>query len=175
MPQPSGVRDEGRPLAIGVQAQVANHRKRRESKAQVVSVTEKAPCNKITQGSGENQGRRTPVNHRTIVVNLLTSKLEMDVTPGQVWRQPVYWPDGVRRRGGVILVRALALNCGNLRWRWQGKGTSVKSEAESTEAPSRGGAIRSSEEAVVMMVERRDCVILSNRRVNCASRRSFSE
>ena len=42
MPQQSGVRDEGRPLATGVQAQVANHRKRLESKAQVVSVTEKA-------------------------------------------------------------------------------------------------------------------------------------
>ena len=42
VPQQSGVRDEGRPLATGVQAQVANHRKRRESKAQVVSVTEKA-------------------------------------------------------------------------------------------------------------------------------------
>jgi len=38
----SGVRDEGRPLAIGVQAQVANHRKRLGSKALVVSVTEKA-------------------------------------------------------------------------------------------------------------------------------------
>jgi hypothetical protein len=39
----SGVRDEGRPLAAGLQEQVANHRKRRGSKARVVSVTEKAP------------------------------------------------------------------------------------------------------------------------------------
>ena len=38
----SGVRDGGRPSAIGVQARVANHRKRLESKAPVVSVTEKA-------------------------------------------------------------------------------------------------------------------------------------
>ena len=51
-------------LAFGVQAQVANHRKRCEPKAQVVSDTEKAPCNKITQVSGESQGRRTPVNRR---------------------------------------------------------------------------------------------------------------
>lgn len=43
VPQQSGVRDEGRPLAIGLQEQVANRRKRRESKAHVVSVTEKAP------------------------------------------------------------------------------------------------------------------------------------
>ena len=37
----SGVGDEGRPLATGLQEQVANHRKRLESKVQVVSVTEK--------------------------------------------------------------------------------------------------------------------------------------
>ena len=37
----SGVGDEGRPLAIGLQEQVANHRKRLGSKALVVSVTEK--------------------------------------------------------------------------------------------------------------------------------------
>ena len=42
VPQPSGVRDEGRPLAIGLQEQVANHRKRLWTKAMVVSVTEKA-------------------------------------------------------------------------------------------------------------------------------------
>ena len=37
----SGIRDEGRSLAIGLQEQVANHRKRLWSKALVVSVTEK--------------------------------------------------------------------------------------------------------------------------------------
>jgi hypothetical protein len=37
------VRDGGGPPATGLQEQVANHRKRRGSKAQVVSVTEKAP------------------------------------------------------------------------------------------------------------------------------------
>ena len=38
----SGVRDGGRSPAIGLQERVANHRKRRWSKAGVVSVTEKA-------------------------------------------------------------------------------------------------------------------------------------
>lgn len=169
MPQRSCVRDEGRPLAIGLQEQVANHRKRLGSKAPVVSVTEKAPF----KVSGMNQGRRTQVNHRTSVVsNTLTSKLELDVTPGKVWREPVYWSGGVRRRGGVILIRALVWNCGNLRWRCQGKGTSVKNEAESTEASSRDGAIRSSNEGSVMELERRDCIIRSLELVNCASRRS---
>ena len=39
----SGLGDEGRPLAIGLQEQVANPRKRREPKASVVSVAEKVP------------------------------------------------------------------------------------------------------------------------------------
>ena len=39
----SGVGDEGRPLAIGLQEQIANHRKRLGSKAPVVSVAEKVP------------------------------------------------------------------------------------------------------------------------------------
>jgi len=43
VPQLSGVRDEGRPLATSLQERVANHRKRRKSKAYVVSVTEKVP------------------------------------------------------------------------------------------------------------------------------------
>lgn len=43
VPQESGVGDEGRPLAIGLQEQIANHRKRLGSKAPVVSVAEKVP------------------------------------------------------------------------------------------------------------------------------------
>jgi len=165
------VRDGGRPPAIGVQAQVANHRKRLGSKALVVSVTEKA-SEKV---SGVNQRRRTNVNHRSSVESeQTTSKLRSDVASGAVWRKPVYWPDGVRHRGGVILVLALALNCGNLRWRCKGKGTSVKSEADNTEAPSRDGAISSSEESLVMRLERRDRVIQSNGKVNCISRRNVS-
>jgi hypothetical protein len=39
----SGMRDGGRSIAIGLQEQVANHRKRLGSKALVVSVTEKVP------------------------------------------------------------------------------------------------------------------------------------
>lgn len=168
----SGVRDGGRSPAIGVQAQVANHRKRLESKAPVVSVTEKA-SEKV---SGVNQRRRIKVNHRSSVESAeMTSKLRGDVASGLVWREPVYWPDGVRHRGGVILVWALALNCGNLRWRCKGKGTSVRSEAKNTEAPSRDGVIRSCEESLVMRPERRDRVTQSSGNVNCISRRNISE
>ena len=38
----SSARDEGRPFALGLQEQGANHRKRRWSKALVVSITEKS-------------------------------------------------------------------------------------------------------------------------------------
>jgi len=133
-------------------------------------------CGKgIIKVSGVNQRRRTQVNHRSSVESTqTTSKLKSDVASGSVRREPVYWPDGVRHRGGVILVRALTLNCGNLRWRCQGKGTSVKSKADSTEAPSRGGVICSSDEGLVMRLERRDHVIHVKRNVNCENRRNVS-
>src|SRR3954447_11287748 len=138
----SGVRDGGRPPAIGLQEQVANHRKRRGSKARVVSVTEKAP-----QGVRWETGRRTQVNCRSSVENLqTTSKPAGFVTPGSVWTGPAYGPDGVRHRGSAILFQALTLNCGNVRRRWQAKGTSLQGEADSSDAPSRGGAARSSVE-----------------------------
>ena len=151
----SGVRDGGRPPAIGLQEQVANHRKRRGSKARVVSVTEKAP-----RGVRWETGRRTTVNCRSSVESAqTTSKPVSDVAPGSVWTIPAYGPDGVRHRGSAILFQALTLNCGNLRRRWQAKGTSPQGEAESSDAPPRDGAARSSVETAVMAGERRGGVI----------------
>ncbi|RBJ71947.1 hypothetical protein C3L29_035360 [Pseudomonas sp. MWU12-2534b] len=51
------------------------------------------------------------------------------------------------------------LNCGNLRLRCHVKGTSPISKADSSDAPSRDGAARSSDELAVMAGERRGCVI----------------
>src|SRR5258708_23303567 len=82
-----------------------------------------------------------------------------DVALGSVWTRPAYEPDGVRNRGSAILFQALTLNCGNLRWRWQAKGTSPQGEAESSDAPPRDGAVRSSAEIAVMAGERRSGVI----------------
>ena len=85
------------------------------------------------------------MNRRTSVESTqTTSKPVSDVAPGSVWTMPAYGPDGVRHRGGAILSQALALNCGNLRRRCQAKGPSPKGEADSSEAPSRDGAVRSS-------------------------------
>jgi hypothetical protein len=166
----SGVGDEGRPLATGLQEQVANHCKRLGSKVRVVSVTEKVSV----KVSGMNQRRRTTVNCRLRVVTAqMTSKLGGDVTPGLACTKPAYGTGGVRHRGSVSLVRAPMLNCGNLRRRWQGKGTSEKREAESTEAPPRGGATRSSDEVTVIVMERRGRVIQSGSWVNCRCRRNL--
>ena len=102
----------------------------------------------------------------------MTSKPGLYVIPGQAWRVPAYWPCDVRHRGSVSLVRAPMLNCGNLRLRCKGKGTSRKGEAESTDAQPRGGATRNSGDVAVMAVERRGRVIRSEERANCGSRRS---
>ena len=101
-----------------------------------------------------------------------TSKPVSDVAPGSVWTMPAYGPDGVRHRGGAILFQALALNCGNLRRRCQAKGPSLKSEADSSEAPPRDGAVRSSVETAVMAGERRDGVIWRAWEINRATGRN---
>ena len=157
VPQKAAREMRDRPLAIGLQEQVANHRKRLGSKAPVVSVAEKVPL-----GIRYESRRRTTVNCRSIVETAqMTSKPGVDVGPGSAWRVPAYWPCGVRHRGSAILIQALVWNCGNLRPRCEGKGSSRLGKAENTDARSRGGATRSSVEAAVMAVEQRGRVIES--------------
>jgi hypothetical protein len=58
------------------------------------------------------------VNHRSSVESRqMMSKLGSHVASGRVWWKPADWPDGIRHRGGVNLIRALMLNCGNLSQR----------------------------------------------------------
>jgi hypothetical protein len=157
------------PLAIGLQEQVANHRKRLGSKAPVVSVAEKVP-----QGIRCGSRRRTIVNCRSSVESAqMTSKPGVDVDLGSAWREPAYWPCGVRHRGSVSLVRALVRNCGNLRLRCEGKGTSRRGKADSTDAQPRDGATCSSVETAVTAVERRGRVIGSWMPVNREGGRSL--
>ena len=159
------------PLVIGLQERVANHCKRLGSKAPVVSVAEKVPRrHQVRTKEGEQ-----PVNCRSSVESAqMTLKPGRDVNPEQAWRVPAYWPCNVRHRGSASLVRALTLNCGNLRLRCKEKGTSQIGEAESTNAQPRGGATRSSVEVAVTAMERRGRVVQSEGVANCESRRSFS-
>jgi hypothetical protein len=115
------------------------------------------------------------VNRRSSVESTqMTSKPASDVAPGSVWTMPAYGPDDVRHRGGAILFQALALNCGNLRRRCQAKGPSPKGEADSSEAPPRDGAVRSSVETAVMAEEQRDGVIWRTGEINRATGRNLS-
>src|SRR5271155_5885970 len=104
----------------------------------------------------------------------MTSKPASDVAPGSFWTMPDYGPDGVRHRVGAILFQALAWNCGNLRRRCQAKGPSPKGEADSSEAPPRDGAVRSSVETGVMAEERRDGVIWRAWEINRATARNLA-
>jgi hypothetical protein len=82
------------------------------------------------------------------------------LTQDKAWHEPVYWPSGAWHRGGVILIWAFTLNCGNLPRRvLREKHKQRTCEAESTEASRRDGQARSSGEAPVMGVERRGLII----------------
>jgi len=121
-----------------------------------------------------DQRRRTTVNCRSSVeIDKMISKPEVYVAPGLAWSKPAYESGGIRRRGSVSVIRALVLNCGNLRRRCQAKSTSPKGKAESSDAPPRDGTARSSEEATVMVVERRGGVIWVRSEVNHESGRIY--
>jgi len=69
---------------------------------------------------------------------------------------PADCPGGARHRGGVSLIRALTLNCGNLSPRCLRERHKRRSrEADSIDAWHRGGQVRSSDETAVMAVEQR--------------------
>jgi hypothetical protein len=71
---------------------------------------------------------------------------------------PGVCPSGIRHVGGAKLNQACTER-ENLIGDGKGKGASGSNrEAESTDAPNRGGLLRSSEEAGVMPVERREQV-----------------
>jgi hypothetical protein len=83
---------------------------------------------------------------QNIMTSLRTARRRAERSP---------WPRGVRHRGSASLVQAFMLNCGNLRSRCKGKGTSSKREADSTDARPRAGATRSSYEATAMVARYR--------------------
>ena len=69
-------------------------------------------------------------------------------------------PSGIRHVDGAKLNQALVRNVRTYTAMLKGKGASgANREAESTDAPVRGGLLRSSEEAGVMPVERREQAI----------------
>lgn len=82
----------------------------------------------------------------------------------QLWdeleRDPEGGSSGNRYIGGMTRVQALARNVGTCCLDDKGKWQGVRAPSANTDARRRGGAIRSSVEAPVMGVERRDRIIL---------------
>jgi len=91
--------------------------------------------------------------------NQLTSKPDSVVDSGQAQTVPVYGLGGVRCRGCMSLSQALLWNVGTCWFNVKGRGVALWSDFASTNVNQRGGATRSSDEAAVMAVERRGCVI----------------
>ena len=98
--------------------------------------------------------------------NQLTSKLGSVVGPGQIQTVPVYGLGGVRCRGCMILIQALVWNVGTCWFNVKGREVAVLSDFASTNVNQMGGATRSSDEASVMDVEQRGCVIQPSLIVN---------
>ena len=85
----------------------------------------------------------------------------------EVQKGPVYCLSGGRHRGGVNLAQAFGWNVGTCRLNVKGEsqaGSPCKSK--STNVSHRGGIARSSNEASVMEVEQRGCVIQFNLKIN---------
>jgi len=121
-------------------------------------------CGKgVLEASGGDQGDNCRLRRRETIIGI-----ESGLTSGTrdgVWRVPMYWPGGVRRRGGVNLI------CGSCRERWKAgadivsvvlmagaRGSALCGRNRvglSTVAVPAGGPSRSSAEAPVMGVERR--------------------
>jgi hypothetical protein len=139
--------DEGRPLEVGLQGQASNHLELRGSKARVVSVEDTARLEarqvwtkKTNASEPLMMGRKVYQRHRN-----RAGCLARDRAQGK----PAYCLGGVRPEGGVSLVRAALWNVGT--WRADAKGEGQVGdprEAESTNAAHRGGAARSSDEAL---------------------------
>jgi hypothetical protein len=116
----------------------------------------------VREASGRDQGDDRRLRCRDFKDGIRTGLGSR--TRDGVWRVPMYWPGGVRHRGGVNLI------CGSCRERWKvgadkvsvwlaetiGSASSGRNrEGLSTVAVPAGGPSRSSAEALVMGVEPR--------------------
>jgi hypothetical protein len=128
--------------------------------AVVVSDGEKADL--IRQVSDEKVSASEPLMTHRNAFQLLskraeacTARISVDVTCLRSSWQPVY-----RRHE---LITGLDTERGNLAWDAKGKDQVVITMSLNTNDHVRGGAVRSSDEEAVMALERRNCVIQSDK------------
>ena len=92
------MRDEGarlmvwRPFAVALQGEAANHREVRRSRAGVLSVAEKACCQRVRCGSRRRAKAIPPLKCRKRI-GVIQNRGRV-VAPGRVWREPADWPGG---------------------------------------------------------------------------------
>ena len=168
------------PFAAALQGGVANHREVRRSRAGVLSVAEKARCQRVRCGSRRRAKAIPPLKCRKRIGDI--QNRGRVIAPGSVWREPADWPGGCP---AWMVARAWSgLLCGTREpvapmgrpGQWSGLGLRLVvwsenpkqqiCEGESSDAGHRGGPDRSSDEGSVMGLERRGRVVLAGYRVN---------
>ena len=91
-------RDEGAgpmvwwPFAVALQGEAANHREVRRSRAGVLSVAEKARCQRVRCGSRRRAKAIPPMKCRKRIGDI--QNRGRVVAPGGAWREPADWPGG---------------------------------------------------------------------------------
>ena len=91
-------RDEGAgpmawwPFAVALQGEAVNHREVRRSRAGVLSVAEKACCQRVRCGSRRRAKAIPPLKCRKRIGDI--QNRGRVVAPGSAWREPADWPGG---------------------------------------------------------------------------------
>src|SRR5436190_18770736 len=178
-------RDEGAgpmvwwPFAVALQGEIANHREVRRSRAGVLSVAEKARCQRVRCGSRRRAKAIPPMKCRKRIDGIKTGveSLPRDQSGGSLLTGQAV--SGMN--GGASVVRALVWNGGTCcpapaggQWRQYGPAVAGGSEnskqligeGESSDAGRRGGPSCSSDEGPVMGPERRGRVVLAGFQIN---------
>jgi RNA-directed DNA polymerase len=92
------MRDEGArplvwwPFAVALQGVIANHREVRRSRAGVLSVAEKARCQRVRCGSRRRAKAIPPLKCRKRIGDI--QNRGRVIAPGSAWREPADWPGG---------------------------------------------------------------------------------
>ena len=149
------------PPGAGLQGQAPNHPMLLRLRVVVVSDGEKADM--IRQVRDEKMSENEPLMTHRKVFQMLSKRVQVggartsvDVTCLRSTWQPVFrWHE---------LITGLDTERGNLAWGAKGKTQVATTTRSNTNTHDRGGAVRSSEEGAVMALERRDCVIQSERK-----------
>jgi len=153
------IKDEGRPLEVGLQERTSNHHKLRRLRAFVVSVDGKGGA-RIRQVGIKEANVSEPLMRCRNVSKRRRNRNPHFCSASKGWEKPADCPTGVRHEGGAILIQALMRNVGTCRPDAKGEAPAESlRKGESTEAGHRGGGAHSRVEGSVMGLDRRSAVV----------------